>query len=52
MKSTQTSGSVFAERIEQVKKTNFELDIGNISEYFLDGYGNYFSNLVTFIKSL
>ena len=26
-KSTQTSGSVFADRIEQVKKTKFELEL-------------------------
>ena len=52
-KSTQTSGSVFAHRIEQVKKTKFELQLIKIKECFLDGHGNYTSNLVSFkIKSL
>ena len=52
-KATQTSGSVFAERIEKVKKTKFELDLINIVDCFLDGHGNYDSNLVSFkIKSL
>ena len=44
-KSTQTSGSVFADRIEQVKKTKFELI--KIVGCFLDGHGNT-SNLVSF----
>ena len=52
-KSTQTSGSVFAERIEKVKKTRFELELIKIVDCFLDGHGNYDSNLVPFrIKSL
>ena len=52
-KSTQTSGSVFAERIEKVKKTKIELDLIKIVDCFLDGHGNYDSNLVSFkIKSL
>ena len=51
-KSTQTSGSVFAERIEKVKKTKFELELMKIVDCFLDGHGNYDSNLVSFkIKS-
>ena len=50
--STQTGGSVFAERIEKVKKTKFELDLIKIVDCFLDGHGNYDSNLVSFkIKS-
>ena len=36
-KTTQTSGSVFAERIEKVKKTKFDLDLIKIVECFLDG---------------
>ena len=49
--STQTSGSVFADRIEQVKKTKCEVEL--IVDCFLDGYGSYDSNLVSFkIKSL
>ena len=51
--STQTSGSVFAERIEQVKRTKFELDLIKIVDCFLDGYGSYDGNFVSFkIKSL
>ena len=51
-KSTQTSGSVFAERIEKVKKTEFELELLKIVDCFLDGHGNYDSNLVSLkIKS-
>ena len=49
-KSTQTSGSVFANRIEQVKKTKFELELIKIVDCFLDGHGNYTSNLVSFKK--
>ena len=52
-KTTQTSGSVFAERIEKVKKTNFELELLKIVNCVLDGHGNFDSNLVSFkIKSL
>ena len=47
-KSTQASGSVFAERIEKVKKTNFELEPNKIVDCFLDGHGNYDSTLVSF----
>ena len=51
--STQTSGSVFADRIEQVKKTKLEVELIKIVDCFLDGYGKYDSNLVSFkIKSL
>ena len=52
-KSTQTSGLAFADRIEQVKKTKFELELIRIVDCFVDGHGNYTSNLVSFkIKSL
>ena len=52
-KTTQTNVSVFAERIDKVKKTNFELGLIKIVDCFLDGHGNYDSNLVSFkIKSL
>ena len=47
-KSTQTSGSVFADRIEHVKKTKNELELIKIVDCFLDGHGNYTSNLVSF----
>ena len=39
--STQTSESVFADRIEQVKRTKFETELLKIVACFLDGYGNY-----------
>ena len=48
IKSTQTSGSVFADRNEQVKKTKFELELIKLVECFLDGHSNYTSNLVSF----
>ena len=52
-KLTQTSGSVFAERIEKVKKTKFELDLIKYVDCSLDGHGSYDSNLVSFnLKSL
>ena len=52
-KSSQTSGSVFAKGIEKAKKTKFELEPIKIVDCFLDGHGNYDSNLVTFeINSL
>ena len=52
-KSTQTSGSVFAERFEKVKKTKFELELIKIVDCFLDGHGIFDSNLVSFrIKTL
>ena len=47
-KLTQTSGSVFADRIEQVEKIKFELELMKIVDCFLDGHGNYTSNLVSF----
>ena len=49
-KTTQTSGSVFADRIEQVKKNKFELQLIKIVDCFLDGHGNYDSILVSFKK--
>ena len=52
-KATQTSGSVFAQRIEKVKKTKFEFELIKIVDCFLDGHGIFDSNLVSFkIKSL
>ena len=47
-KSTQTGGSVFAERIEKVKKTKFEFELIKIVDCFLDGHGNFDSNLDSF----
>ena len=52
-KTTHTSGSVFAERNEQVKNTKFELELIKIVDCFLDGHGSYDTNLVSFnLKSL
>ena len=52
-KSTQTSGSVFAERIEKAKKTKFGLELIKIVDCFLDGHGIYDCNLLSFkLKSL
>ena len=52
-KSTQTSGPVFAERIEKAKKTKFELELIEIADCFPAGHGIYDGNLVYFeIKSL
>ena len=52
-KTTQTSGSVFAERIEKVKKTKFERELIRTVDCFLDGQCSFDSNLVSFkIKSL
>ena len=46
-KSTQTIGSVFAERIEKVKKTKGELELIKSVDCFLVGNGNYDSNSVS-----
>ena len=52
-KRTQTSGSMFAKRIEKVKNTKIELELRKIVDCFLDGHGNYDSYLVSFsINSL
>ena len=52
-KTTQTSGSLFAERIEKAKKTKFEIELRKIVDCFFDSHGNFDSNLVSFkIKSL
>ena len=45
-KTTQTSGSVFAEGIGKVEKTNFQLELIKIVDCFIDGHGNYDSDLV------
>ena len=47
-KSTQTSGSVFAERTEKAKKTKTEMELIKIIDCLLDGHGNYDSILVSF----
>ena len=52
-KATQTSGSVFAERIEKVKKTKFEFELIKSVDCFLEGHDKFDGNLVSFkIKSL
>ena len=44
---------MFVQRIEKVKKTQFEFEQIKIVDCFLDGYGNFDSNLVSFkTKSL
>ena len=50
-RTTQTSGSVFAERIEKVKKIKFELELIKIGDCFLDGHGYFDSNLVSLKKN-
>ena len=39
---------MFAERIQKVEKTKFELALVKIVDCFRDGHGNYDSNLVSF----
>ena len=46
-KTTQTSGSVFAERIEKVKKTKIEFEVIKIVDCSVDGHGSYDSNSVS-----
>ena len=47
--SVQTTGSVFVERVESVRrKTKFELELMKIIDCFLDGCGGYESNLESF----
>ena len=51
--TTQTNESMFTERIKKVENTKLELELIKTVECFLDGHGNYDSNLVYFkIKSL
>ena len=45
-KNNKVSGSVFAERIDKVKKTKFELELMKIVNCALDAHSNYDSNLV------
>ena len=47
-KLAQTSGSVQGDRIEQVKKTKLDLELTKFVDCFLDGHGNFTSNLVSF----
>ena len=48
IESTQTSALVFADRIEKVEKTKFELEPIKMVDCFLDGHGNYTSKLFFF----
>ena len=53
MKTTQTSGPVFGERKEQVRKTKFDIELIKIVDCFLDGQGICDCYLLSFkIKSL
>ena len=47
-KSTQTTGSIFAERFEVVKETKLELHLKVSSDCSLDGHGICSSNLLSF----
>ena len=47
-KITQTERSVFAEGIEEVKKTKFEVELIKNVDCFPDGEGNFDRNLVSF----
>ena len=49
-KSTQIRGSIFTDRIEQVKKIKFEVELIKIVDCFLDGHGNCSGNLLSFKK--
>ena len=52
-KSTQSSASVIAERIEKAEKTKFELELMKTLDRIRDGHGNYDCYLVSLnIKSL
>ena len=51
-KSTQTSGSAFADRIKQVKRTKFKLELIKIVVCFLDELGNKTGNLVSFKRKI
>ena len=52
-KSTQTSGSVFADRNERVKKTKLDLELVKNVNCFPDGHCNDTIKIVSFqIKSL
>ena len=52
-KLTQTIGSVFADRIEQVKKNKIEIELIRIVDCFLDSHGTFTGDLASFkIKSL
>ena len=51
-KSTQSRRTVFADRIEYVKKNKFELKRIKFGDCFLDGYGKNKSNFVSCKKTL
>ena len=52
-KLTQTSTSVFADRIERVKKSRYNLELIKFIDCFLDFHGKFSSKLVSFkLKSL
>ena len=50
-KLTQSSGSVFADRIQQVKKTKLDIELTKIIDCFQNGLGNCSSNLVSLKKT-
>ena len=50
-KTTQSGDSVYAQRIEKVKNTKFELELTIIVDCFFDDHGNYDSKLISFKKT-
>ena len=50
--STQTSGSVFAVKIDRVKRTENEFELIKTVDCFLDCQGNYTSSLVPFERKI
>ena len=50
--STRTSGSVFADRIKQGKKTNIEVELIKIGDCFLDGYGTVIMKVIYYLLKL
>ena len=51
--SVQTTGSVFEERVNSVRrktKFEFELELMKITDCFLDGYGGYERKLISLKK--
>ena len=51
-KSTEISGSLFADGIEQIEKNKIQSELKSLADCFLDGHGNFTSDLVPLKKSL
>ena len=50
--AVQAKGPVFVERAEQAKRTKVDLEMMKIIDSYLEGYGSYEYNLVSFRKKL